>query len=445
MSPTKVLTINPDFFSKQGNHSKTMKKEKKQKPSETKTTNSMRKTLLAKIRDYQKREGDKINEKNKQYTEEKDPSFESEFNKSLNFLQEISNKHKEKRKNKSFKHPQIRNPNDPIVNIDLPEALIEIPQTQHDERNLMGSIQSLNNQVITTNTSYPFQTNPIQIIQPNIPVNNMVIQTSQAPSPLTTQPLTIDQAVSFKPLIRNTETQNVIPTQQIQNIQNEVFSQTIPEIINIEIPKQEENIKIEIKDVDSTTDLREKVKSNLKKSLNKSKNRLTNTNLTQHIPTLTNAHNLTIKNPPPYSNLKGGNKPTYREWNKTYKTHTGQSRITIDENKNTKMTIPSKKLITRKTKTIKYNLGKKGKNINVLIKNNNTRKKIKQEIMTLRKKPILEVKEYLHDKNLIKTGTLAPNDVLREIYEQSILSGDLINENKQNLIHNFLNTKPDAF
>ena len=56
MSPTKVLTINPEFFSNKHNNSKTLKKERKQKPIGVKTTsaNSKRKTLLAKIRNYQK-------------------------------------------------------------------------------------------------------------------------------------------------------------------------------------------------------------------------------------------------------------------------------------------------------------------------------------------------------------------------------------------------------
>jgi hypothetical protein len=417
MSPTKVLNINPDFFSsKSGGNSKTMKKERKRKPNESKTANSMRKDLLAKIRDYQKREGEKINEKNKQEVVEKDPSFESEFNKSLNFLQEISNKNKEKKKNKSFKRPTVPPSSEQFVNIDLPEALIDIPQIYHNERNSTENIPVLINQVannqnhqtigLNTNTFNPQ-------IQNNIP-----------------QPTTLDDTVNFKPLIKPVQTHT-------------------PEIIiNTEPLQNEENIKLEIKDINEIknpnpiTNLREKVKANIKNSLHKSKHKLSSTTITQNRPVLTNNHNLTLKIPPPYSNLKGGNKPTFREWNKTYKT---QPTVSINENKSTVRTMPSKKLITRKTKTIKYNLGKKGKNINVLIKNNNTRKKIRQEILSLRKKPILEVKEYLHDKNLIKSGTLAPNDVLREIYEQSILSGDLVNENKQNLIHNFLSSKPETF
>lgn len=421
MSPTKVLTINPDFFLSKSGNSKTMKKERKQKPFETKTTNSMRKDLLAKIRDYQKKEGEKLYEKNKQHQlVEKVPSFETEFNKSLNFLQEISNKHKNK-KNKSFKRPHVRNSNEQIINIDLPEALIEDPNERH-----------LNNQIIHNEKT-------VEIIQPTIQENPIHSE------PLVSQPITIDETVSFKPLIKNTENIIIQPIQNIQPVQ----PSSIPEIIDTEYIQQEPNIKLEIKKQNSIQELREKVKSNIKESLHNSKHKLSSTNITQNItqniPNLTNNHKLTIKKPPPYSNLKGGSKPTYREWNKTYKTHTSLPRLIINENKNIKTYKPYKKVITRKTKTIKYNLGKKGKNINVLIKNNNTRKKIKQEIISLRKKPILEVKEYLHDKNLIKMGSIAPNDVLREIYEQSILSGDLVNENKQILIHNFLNTKPNYF
>ena len=91
---------------------------------------------------------------------------------------------------------------------------------------------------------------------------------------------------------------------------------------------------------------------------------------------------------------------------------------------------------------MKYNLGKKGKHISVLIKNNNTRKKIKHEQSLLRQKPMQEIKEYLRTKNLIKSGTLAPNDVLREMYEKAILSGDIHNKSKDTLIHNFFTNAP---
>ena len=436
MSPTKVLTINPEFFSSKNNHSKTLKKERKQKPIQTKTTNSMRKALLAKIRDYQKKEGEKIDEKYKETVEkdEKDETFEGEFNKSLNFLQEIANKHREKKKNKTFKQHKIKNINHENVNIELPEALINIPKKTFEERN---SIE--NNKEFKTDFN-----NKVQVENINSNTFNPILPQ------INTQTTIIDDTVNFKPLIKNTtqanQTSNIIQESKVTPIINP-HNQSPPQQINpleikinTEVPQNTQNINIKIsenKQKNIVQNLKEKIKLNVKNSLN---NKIRPPNL--HV---VNTHNTTIKTPPLYSNLKGGTRPTYRELNKTYKNHIIQPKLTINENKNIKKTIPSRKKITRKIKTIKYNLGKKGKNISVLIKNNNTRKKIKQELSILRKKPILEIKEYLYDKNLIKLGTLAPNDVLREIYQQSILSGDLINENKDNLIHNFLNNKENAF
>ena len=100
----------------------------------------------------------------------------------------------------------------------------------------------------------------------------------------------------------------------------------------------------------------------------------------------------------------------------------------------------SKQNIRVKTRTIKYNLGNNGKTVGILIKNRQTRKKIKDEHDMLKKKTLTDVKDYLREKNLIKAGTMAPTDVLRTLYEQSILTGDVTNKSKENLLHNFVST-----
>lgn len=403
MSPTKVLNINPDFFSlKQNNNSKTLKKEKKKKPTEVKSDNSIRKALLAKIKDYQKKgEEDRKKEKLKMLNEKnKEEEFESEFNKSLNFLQELSNKHKNKhndKHNKTLKKQKLK-PIEPMINVELPEALIETPN-------------SITNNSQDDNSIYtkPLIKNPNDtIIEQQQPLQQFI-----APIEIQTQIPIQTNAIPILPGSTHIETND--SSLEPINIQDDI----IPNKENIIITN--ENIKIDQNSNNSNSNI------DIRKH-KKSKDFLNNTKIT-------------LKNPPPYSNLKGGNKPTFKEWNKTHKynsignVHHGSSgKVVINEQS-------LKKRITKKYKTIKYNLGKKGRNIHVLIKNNNTRKKVKHELSTLKKKPILEVKDYLHQKNLIKTGSLAPNDVLREIYEQSILSGDIINESKDNLIHNFFNNK----
>ena len=95
----------------------------------------------------------------------------------------------------------------------------------------------------------------------------------------------------------------------------------------------------------------------------------------------------------------------------------------------------------RITRTYKYKLGKKpdAKHIGLLIKNRETQKKIRQEVSQLKQRPIQDVKNFLREKNLIKLGSQAPNDVLRKLYEDSELAGEITNTNNNNLVHNYLN------
>jgi len=49
------------------------------------------------------------------------------------------------------------------------------------------------------------------------------------------------------------------------------------------------------------------------------------------------------------------------------------------------------------------------------------------------------MKKYLKNHNLLKSGSSAPPEVIKKMFEQAILSGDINNINNNNAIHNFLN------
>jgi hypothetical protein len=112
--------------------------------------------------------------------------------------------------------------------------------------------------------------------------------------------------------------------------------------------------------------------------------------------------------------------------------------INIKEHKKTKI-----RRHLRKTITKKFKLGKQpGSNtVGVLIKNNDTRKNIQKEYGLLKNKQLSEIKKYLVDKNLIKIGSTAPPGVIRNIYEASMLTGEVDNIGKGVILHNFLEDK----
>ena len=76
--------------------------------------------------------------------------------------------------------------------------------------------------------------------------------------------------------------------------------------------------------------------------------------------------------------------------------------------------------------------------MSVLIKNNKTRKKIQGEQILLRKKKIHDIKSELIESGLLKYGSVAPNYLIRSLYENAILSGDVKNTSDGVLLHNYM-------
>jgi hypothetical protein len=102
--------------------------------------------------------------------------------------------------------------------------------------------------------------------------------------------------------------------------------------------------------------------------------------------------------------------------------------------------IKTTKKLLKKTIHKKYTLGKSNikRTVAVLLKDNNTRKNIINAQKDLKGKSVNDVKTYLRQHNLIKIGSNAPNDVIRKIYESAMLAGEITNNNKDIMLHNFM-------
>jgi len=220
-------------------------------------------------------------------------------------------------------------------------------------------------------------------------------------------------------------------------------------------------------------------------------------------------NNPILKSDVPYGILKGGTKPSYRQWSKTFRNDivtnpnaslviegnkinsekiSRENRLNLlkqkiknknqeenldpimtsnliikpptenitlqnqliesqpQENKQTNVITQNEyekligtKHITKKTIKRKYTLGRSQikKTVGVLIKDRGTRKKVLNAQKDLKRKNMNDIKVYLREHNLIKTGSNAPNDVLRKLYESAMLAGEITNSNTDTLLHNF--------
>jgi hypothetical protein len=90
-------------------------------------------------------------------------------------------------------------------------------------------------------------------------------------------------------------------------------------------------------------------------------------------------------------------------------------------------------------RTFKIGRSKIAPKIAVLVSNRTIRNRISTEAQLLKQTPIQDVKKYLIKKGFIKVGTIAPNDVLRKMYETiHTICGEIDNHNPENLLFNFI-------
>ena len=167
----------------------------------------------------------------------------------------------------------------------------------------------------------------------------------------------------------------------------------------------------------------------------------------------------------PYGVLKNGLKPTFKTWNKTQKNIVQPIFDSIEDtlppdsirfeqkecvvpfvestNESPQVGIeslhpqpvPEKPRIEKRA--VKVGKSKKHKTVQIWIACNKTRKQKAEDHESLRKTNLTTVKNYLKHNRLIKVGSTAPTNLIRQIYENAKSYGDVLNENKQNLLYNF--------
>ena len=91
-------------------------------------------------------------------------------------------------------------------------------------------------------------------------------------------------------------------------------------------------------------------------------------------------------------------------------------------------------------KTVKQysSFGKKNDTVRVLIKDKSTYDGIGRDVDKLKKHSMNKIRNFLRTKRLYKVGSSAPDDVLREIYVNVSLTGDIENKGSDTMIHNYL-------
>ena len=408
MSTRKTLKINPELFKLNGARKKHTDKSKKSRPiverAHANNINKVKKEMLKRVKNFQKNnESNKIKEEKTNFNQPENannlfennefsnPNFEREFNNSLNFLQDLAKKNKEKKKKKNqtlkTSSPNIK------VNINLPTELEEAILKPLDQINQpsYGCLKSGNKP--TFRQLHKTQKNT-ESGKPKIKIvldNNVYFDSDHTPGNIHIDDLTPAPApapapapVTIKPQEFNEIIENKIDNLKISPTTNhDHYDRAITEL---DVLCKEQN---ELSNISKTIDIVNPVQ-------------IQETNDSAKAVSFS-----AIENSPNNEMLQLKNIPK----------------------------------IHKVTKTFKYKLGKKpGSNtVGILIKNRETQKRIKQELGFLKQKSIQEIKNHLRENNLIKTGTQAPTDVLRKLYEESILAGEVTNSNNNNLLYNYLN------
>jgi hypothetical protein len=379
---SKTIQINPSLFNTGSSLSKTKKlREKKQKPTIPPliTPNALKNKLLKRIKEHKKEETSSSSNEGKKNTISDIGIYTDEFNDSIEYLKHLSNFKKAEQQNQNKTMKNYASTSTPHVQLDFPDILKEDAPVQ-----IFNKIET-----------------PIALKQKSTP-----------------DPPYGCLKGGNKPTYRSWNT-----TQKIRDYVQPNLAFSIP-VKSHEETEREKRLNV----------LREKIKT--KQHTAHNDNVIMNTNLiqTNNVNSIENDTKTILENEDISKSIEERlqnqlhSDPVKEELIQKYKEEDEQQ---------------SSRRLLKKTTHRKYTIGKSkmhGK-VGILIKDRNTRKNILNSQRDLRKKPINDVKLYLREHALLKAGSNAPNDVVRKIYESSILAGEITNNNKDILLHNFLKDK----
>jgi hypothetical protein len=414
MSSFKKIEINPALFNVGGKTKKN--REKKEKPLNTHiiSPNILKNTLLKRIKEHKKKELKDLEFENKSKSStipklvDNNTSFSDEFNESIEYLNLLSSEKKKEKINenkkrdlqsKTLKHSNLfssnstsnTHPINPYVNIELPEELQyplvnvtteQIIQTKNNDDVPYGILKGGKKPTYrdwSKTLKNNVVTNPSSAL--TISNNNIIHHNSERENKL----------AKIRAKIKETTRPSFAPVQSKPILESTPFQNSGEKIVNT--PEISTNFKI-----DNNVNFDDSF-INTEKS---------------------NASNVVLEDT--------------------------NSDLIINSNiiEQPKQEVKFKR-IHKKTICKKYTLGKLKTHgvVSVLLKDRQTRKKVLEAQKKLKKENINEVKNYLKIHNLIKIGSNAPNDVIRKIYESAMLAGEITNNNKEMMLHNFMKDESD--
>lgn len=145
-------------------------------------------------------------------------------------------------------------------------------------------------------------------------------------------------------------------------------------------------------------------------------------------------------NPPPKNNLSRLTPEQQRAELKQFLEKRKEEKQRVERVKRQRHIMkPHKKQKRTTTRTFRVGKSKHYAKVGVLIPNKTIRTQILAKKQHIRETPLQDVRKHLIKKGLIRVGSSCPNDVLRQMYESSMMMcGEIQNHNADNLLYNYL-------